>query len=291
MEEIEEVEPALRDPLRAARDRALLAQVSHDTRRMTITTADDYVELWDLESGRRIGRTYVEQVSRALPAGAGFASLADGSASRWVCDGPGGIPCRPSTLARTQASALLVAGDEILVAVGQTVRRFSLSGRALQPLECDRGVHSMLLADDRLVLGYSDGSIELRSAVPSDSEPSPSFEGTPVSRVVSFALVGPRVLAAGYGDGTLGLWSLEGGRLLDRFKLHGPIVHLAVHEQHLYAATAVGAYLASDLRVHYVSHCDLLREVWLNVPVTWERGRPVRSGPPADHPCLRQGGR
>ncbi|MFH0901243.1 MAG: hypothetical protein V2A73_11505, partial [Pseudomonadota bacterium] len=148
-----------------------------------------------------------------------------------------------------------------------------------------------------------------------DSQPrmarSLAFEGVPASAVVSIIEGPPGTLVAGYANGFLGIWNLENGTLLDSAKLHGPVVHLLLDRRaaasprsssarnnplierererdaagKLYAVTELGDYFVWDLDAFYQEYCELLGNVWSQVPVVWQAGLPVVSLPPAWHKC------
>ena len=92
-------------------------------------------------------------------------------------------------------------------------------------------------------------------------------------------------LIAGFANGTIGIWSLENGRRLLHERLHGPVAHLLIHYERLYAASTLGQHSVLDLSDFYRDHCELLREVWQRVPVTWESGIPRLRPPPEGLEC------
>jgi hypothetical protein len=94
-----------------------------------------------------------------------------------------------------------------------------------------------------------------------------------------------QTLALGFRDGTVGLWSTEDGSRLESASLSGPVEHLLVSGNELYAASELGSYVSLDLGAYSEAYCDLLRDIWEAVPVLLERGTPVLREPPADHPC------
>ncbi|HEY3447574.1 MAG TPA: hypothetical protein VGK67_14565, partial [Myxococcales bacterium] len=57
-------------------------------------------------------------------------------------------------------------------------------------------------------------------------------------------------------------------------QLHGPVAHLTLAGQTLYAATELGDRAAIDLRVFHQPRCKL----WREVPVVWEPPRGAASG-------------
>ncbi|MFH0900491.1 MAG: hypothetical protein V2A73_07670 [Pseudomonadota bacterium] len=97
----------------------------------------------------------------------------------------------------------------------------------------------------------------------------------------------PGTLIAGFANGMLGLWNIQNGTLLDSARLHGSIAHLLVFEDSLYAATELGSYVVMRLGIFSQDYCELLGDIWNNVPVVWENGLPVALTPPFNHRCRR----
>ncbi|MFH0900121.1 MAG: hypothetical protein V2A73_05790, partial [Pseudomonadota bacterium] len=131
------------------------------------------------------------------------------------------------------------------------------------------------------------GEIELLSLAGSSPKTRPAFifESTPASAVTRLAEGPMGTLIAGFASGDLGIWSLKNGARLDHFKLHGPLVHLLLQEDRLFAATELGSHLAMDLTVFMEEPCALLRRIWERVPISWEEGLPVLRPPPEHHRC------
>jgi hypothetical protein len=134
------------------------------------------------------------------------------------------------------------------------------------------------------VVGYRDGTVEVAPATAGgrarftlDQTP-----GSPVVRILS----GPTAtLFIGFESGFLGLWSRDTGARLDHLALHGPVKHLVIEGDRLYAASELGQHLALDLGVFHVGYCELLAEVRRAVPVLWEGGAAVVRPPAAGHRC------
>ena len=154
------------------------------------------------------------------------------------------------------------------------------SGAVAEHHEIGPGATAIGRVAGELVVGYGDG---LREVL--DAEHRTAFEGTPRAAVTAIA-EGPRsVVVAGFAGGDVGLWPLEGGDALERARLHGPALHLAVQGSVLTAASDLGDHLRLDLGVLDAPYCDVLRAVWARVPTLWTGGRPAAAAPAAGHPC------
>jgi len=53
----------------------------------------------------------------------------------------------------------------------------------------------------------------------------------------------------------------------------------------LYAASDIGSYSVIDLSIYSRDYCELLNEIWEQVPIVWKSGKPVVEKPSPDHPC------
>ncbi len=67
--------------------------------------------------------------------------------------------------------------------------------------------------------------------------------------------------------------------------LHGPVQHLLVDGQRLYAASELSGFLSWELGIFHQEYCQLLREVWAGVPLLWVEGLPEQIPPRTDHHC------
>jgi hypothetical protein len=63
------------------------------------------------------------------------------------------------------------------------------------------------------------------------------------------------------------------------------VTHLRLDRGRLFAATVLGSTMDWDLGVFHRGYCQLLHQVWADVPVVWEEGRPILRGFPQDHSC------
>jgi hypothetical protein len=155
-------------------------------------------------------------------------------------------------------------------------------------------ITALALANQRLVLGDRRGSLEwisLAAGSGASGAGAPgapaSFEDLPAAAVTRLALGPAGTVAAGFEDGHLGLWDLASGVRLVTERLHGAVLHLQQNPDgsRLLAASELGSHVTWDLRALLSPRCELLRQVWQQVPVVWEGGRPVARDPPAGHPC------
>ncbi len=95
----------------------------------------------------------------------------------------------------------------------------------------------------------------------------------------------PGTVVVGYANGHVGLWSVDNGSLLHSARLHGPVVHLRVVGGQLVAVSSLGDNLSWELTPMTIDRCELLRQIWEQVPAVWTGGLPVEQSPPPDHAC------
>jgi WD40 repeat protein/serine/threonine protein kinase len=256
---------------------------SHDGRLLTIIPEADRVTLWDIARGR--GRWTVDWkgIDTALPLGDGVAGLARGTVS--LATGGHG---KRRVLVPSGAGLITLSGTRLLVATSRRLHIFDGRARPLRQFPVDPGVTAALLTDDHVVLGYRDGTVELMVRKGKAKRLGHPFESTP-SRPVTRLAEGPlSTLAVGFADGTVGLWNLRNGKLLQRHRLHGEVRHLARLGHQLYAATDLADTARLDLTVFHQRDCDLMRRIWSRFGATWDRGRATRRPPPGNHRCLKR---
>jgi hypothetical protein len=94
-------------------------------------------------------------------------------------------------------------------------------------------------------------------------------------------------LIVGFADGLVGIWDTGSGQRLDHARLHGPVVRTWLNGDQFFAVSELGDHLRWDLRVFLADYCELLEEVWSQVPVEWEGGHAVLRAPPKDHLCAK----
>jgi len=273
--------PADRRWRRAIEKVARQADETHDGRWLCLRTFDDRLQLWDLHADQRLFDQTVATMAavRAVRRGC-LVRIRKGPALLFTGTG------KRRQLA-TKARAIGVdAKDGGLVVATEAEALIFNAGGALRSRVALRGHVTALAGNGRsLVAGRVGGSITVVPRPGRPNLPSPLFQSAPSSPVVSLVTGPLDTLVAGFANGVVGMWNLRTGRRLYHSRLLGPVVHLALADGSLYAATALGDRRALPLSAFYLSYCELLREVWRQVPIVWLNGGPERSLPPRQHRC------
>ena len=190
----------------------------------------------------------------------------------------------PHVLARAGAVAVAAPPGGALVATTDELLLAGRAGTVTRRFPVQRGVSAMAMVGTEVAIGYDDGNVELFDPRAGTSRAGFSLEQAPASRVEALASHG-KTLAVGHANGALALHQLPGGRRLRTSRLHGPVRHLLISGGALYAATTLGDHQTWDLGELTAGRCQILRQIWRQVPVTWRGGLPVVTSPPAGHPC------
>ena len=265
----------------AVASRACHASLSPDGKSLCLRSHDDRLELWDIPLDKRILKKPLPGVEDILAMSSGCVTLADGKAQVHKKNGD-------VKTFHEKASGLDFMDGSILVAADRKVYMHDLDGSGKDEYEAGAGVTAMLLTEEFLVLGYSEGNIEMVPLKPGKPNLKPSLEDVPSSPVERI-LPGPmNTLIIGYADGALGIWSIEDGARLHHTRLHGPVVHLLLKNKKLYAASELGDYRVLDLGFLYQDYCEILNEVWEDVKVVWEGRKPKIQDPPRNHKCSKK---
>jgi WD40 repeat protein len=254
-----------------------------------LRTHDERVEVWETAADRRLAEKAMPGIDEVVATGTGCA-VRIGRAVRQLDRQGNTVDLSLAAVPRS----LAWIGDALLVVAGDEVIRFDAAGRAQGRYKSGVGASAVgrtTLARDgasreMLVVGYHDGNVEL---IAKDVErPNPRFQQLPSSPVTRI-IAGPRETAVvGHADGSLEILDLANGGVLRHARLHGPIVHVLVEGNALYAATSLGASLTWELGAFGMSRCDLLEKVWQEIPVVWQDGGIVEAGRPSAHACGRQ---
>ena len=264
----------------AIEQRALRVSESNDGVLVCLHTNDHEVEAWSTRTGKRLLREKIPDLKEvlAIPGGCLVRSL---SAAGIITESAGYRDLAPG------AGAIGRDSRSVLVAAGRRVKVFGLSGKQEATYDVDVSVRSLLRVDGWIVMGFAEGSIEIVPVDPKKKKPTFAFEGVPSSAVTRMAEGPAGTLVVGYANGVVGIWSIRNGTQLHRARLHGSVVHLVMKGGKLYAATDLGDHAVMDLDIFHKPWCELLREVWRQVPVAWEKGLPERRQPSVDHECAR----
>ena len=264
---------------KAIEGRALKGSISEDGSTLCLHTHTGRLEVWDLSTDRRQVHTEVESLKGLLALTGKCLALAGDQARLY--DSTGAFKRIASQVSR------LVQGDkeEFFLIAGTQVSIHHITGQRKSTREVGPGVQTVLRHKEHLLLGFSDGNMELLPLAPGPHQASFSFKGVPASPVVRL-MSGPKgTVIAGYANGLLGIWTLNNGMRLYHGRLHGPVIHLSLQGGKLYAATELGDTLVLDLSIFDLEYCALMKKVWQRAPVVWERGLPLLRRPSASHKC------
>jgi len=252
-------------------------QQTGDSASLCIRQEDGFFERWDLETDQMRLREHLPGLKQVVAAESICAALAQGRA--YLFEAGGG-----RSVMAEGVDWIGVAPEGWLAVAGEYLLRLDLAGHLLERRRIGPGVLTVCLLGQSLVMGFLDGNVErlypdgrrIRFA-------------NPEAATVTILKAGPEgTIFAGHGDGILNQWTGE-GVLLGRLKLHGAVRYLKMQDDTLVAASELGDRATWDLSTFSQSRCDLLEEIWQDVPFIWSEGHLIRSGPPVGHDCLRKG--
>jgi WD40 repeat protein len=257
---------------RAAVEQAHGLSVDTKGQRLCLHRFDGRLELWDLRQDKPLFSDQPGELREVLALAEGCVTIGAKGARYYVADGSYRPLGKARTLARDGAGFLLAIGDGVALydARGRRERSYA---------SLDAGVTAMTRVGGKLLLGFANGSIEYAGGARI------SFERVPSSRVVRLRPGPQGTVIAGYANGLVGLWSLADGLRLGHTYLHGPARHLLLRQRRLYAVSDLGDRRVLRLDAFYVEACELLRDIWRQVPAIWDDGRPQLRPPPTTHRC------
>jgi WD40 repeat protein len=281
-----EAAPAIADELTRALD-AIERPAAHDAASDTVCLRGEggRLERWSATRGARLSAYDV------APPGDAIDEIVAMPSACLARVGPRAVlcaderPCAPLAPERVTAIARDDAG--FLVAGGDAVVTFDARGveRSRRPIE--PGAVALARIGDRLAAGYAEGGVSLLPDGEGAHDRGLMLQDAPSSRPIAMRAGPAGTLIVGYANGALGLWSAQSGERLLATQLHGAVVHLLLEGGRLFAASELGDALTLDLRPLEQPYCDLLKEIWREVPVVYEGGRAIARTPPADHRCAR----
>ena len=250
----------------AAQKDGWLGDTSEEGAQLCLLTHEGKLELWDLKKDQRRFQADEARADR-VQAAAGGCLVRQGKEARLYRQG--GSYHKLSSHAEILASQ----GGEILVGATDKVELFDREGRVKLEQKVGAGATALGLSGQWLVAGFPEGNLELHRQGSRKQHLSHSFEDVPSSPVERI-IPGPMdTLVVGFANGTVGLWERDTGTKLYAVQLHGPVAHLRLHKQKLYAASELGDHVTLDLGVFYRPFKELRAEVEKKVPVIWKEGR------------------
>jgi WD40 repeat protein len=238
---------------------------------------DGRVELWDADHDR-VARSLESPIERLVATDTGCAAQSDAGVVL-VRDG------EPDSTILTKATAVGHGAGSIAVASEGEAIVIDGRGRERMRLAIAPGAVRIAPLGDSVAVGYPDGAVEIHAP---GQEPR-RLERVPSSAPRSF-MAGPTgTLVVGYANGMVGIWSGRDGRLLAQEQLHGAVIHLLAEANVVAAASELGSYVRWDLGLFERPYCEVLAEMWREIPVAWEEGRAVVRPPPSSHSCRQAG--
>ncbi len=242
--------------------------------------SDDGLAIWDTERDIKLKTLPIPNTDRVLAFDEGCAVMANGvttlyyptSASRKVC---------------TDSTAMAIDKDKILVADEHYLHILETNGLERNKVQISAGTSAVARLEHKhfqwFFTGYADGTVEIHDG--DGAQVKLTLQQSP-SSPVTLIMQGPMETAIiGFSNGLLGLWDLDSGVRLDAARLHGRPSHLAMFGGYLYAVSDLGDNLKWDLRIFQNTYCEMLQKIWNEVPVVWEKGRPIKKAPDAHHVC------
>jgi len=267
----------------ALEERARTSSVAGET--LCMWTRDRQIEIWDIGADRGEELAVVRDVDHLQAVPGGCVSLVDGVARlhRTATD---------DIQLLSGATAAVWESPDLLVVGREQIQVFSASGETTGTFEGAEGATAVARGSGRLILGFGDGSVEMRPLSGDAAIGARFLQDVPSSSVVRLTHGPADTVLAGYASGAVGLWNPRTGTQLASWRLHGPVVHLTTVGHSLHAATRLGDSMAADLEIFSRDYCELMTEVWEQVPVVWQEGVYVVRSSPEDHECAlqREGG-
>jgi len=264
---------------RVVEQHARRAAVDDDGEIMCVHTHDGHLELWDLPSDRRQFREPLSSAAHLLALGSGCLVRSHEGVLQLF------TPTGVRLVLAEAVTAVALDGEQILLASGEGVVALGSTGSRLERYSAAEGVTALARRGESLVLGYPEGVLERVPTRTGGARVLFELDELPMAAVEQIAFAAGNTVVAGYSNGGIGIWSLDSGARLLSARLHGPVSHLQIVGDELHIVTELGDHGIVDLRVFSREYCDLLREVWDEVPVVWESGAAVLRAPPPDHEC------
>jgi WD40 repeat protein len=249
-----------------ARKAGKLGDISSRGTHLCLLTHEGKLELWDLKTDSR--RFHVDEPGATLVMAAGRGCVVRSAQEARLYQGGGSyhkLSSRAAVLA-AQEGAIIVASED-------RAQVFDSQGQLKSEHKVGAGVTALGRSGPWLVAGFPEGSLELHTVGPDEVHPRHSFEGIPSSQVERIIQGPGDTVVVGFANGLVGLWERDTGSRLHAVRLHGPVVHLRLFKEKLYAASELGDHVTLDLGVFYKPYQALRAEVEKKVPVIWKEGQ------------------
>ena len=175
--------------------------------------------------------------------------------------------------------------EECFVARPGRVAVFDREGKEAASYPTEGVVVDAIRTSNALVLGYFNGAVEVRPLAAEEAGTARMMRDAPSGQVNAFALGPANSLVAGYSSGAVVVWDMASGAKLLDAKIAGPVWPLLVRGTRVYGVTAIGEHVMLDLAEFLEPRCELMRQVWADVPFTWSEGRAVPTPAPSEGPC------
>ncbi|HSA22323.1 MAG TPA: WD40 repeat domain-containing protein [Myxococcota bacterium] len=269
---------------RKAAEQARFGSAANADGVLCLQTFENGLELWDRRGDKMIWREQQKDLGQVLALPRACAWIAGGKAH--LVDGQGA----PRSLC-DQATALGRDGEVLLVACADRVRSFDAAGMELvaQARSIQAGATALARNEYWLLVGQPSGELEALSLASGASALARTFD-QPRPSPIRHLVPGPMdTVIVGQDDGSVSLWDLRSGVLLDRFFLHGWVEHLLLDDHKLHAVSDLGDRLVWDLDVLTLGRCELLQAVWKKAPGVWDVGRAVVRAPAPVDGCVPAG--
>jgi len=278
----------------ALQEHGRFASESGDHGLLCIQTYEGGLQLWDLRADERLAELphgSVQQVL-ALPTGC-VVRAKDGT--KWF-----GRHGRRESLGESlpvegQVTALGKGQQRLVVVAAGVAHLLELTGNKPSlvhhgPQRADVGIGVSAIAYEQGVLfvGYQDGKLDQLKLDAQQPQRAVFFKQVPASPVLRIVPGPAGTILAGYDNGLVGMWDLSSGTRLAANRLHGRLIHLQLDEHRVYAATDLGQHTVWNINSFYLDYCELLTQLWQQVPVVWHDGQPVVQPAPRHHHCRRR---
>jgi hypothetical protein len=247
---------------------------------LCVQTHDDQLELWNTKSDQRLWQKRITHLKKIVALPTGCLSLANGKAILHPVEGL----VKPLA---DNVTAIASNEKEIWIATANKIYAFNDSGQSLFSFSIPKpGVTAILPFDHKLLLGYFDGHLEEVSF-----ELHNVFSFKHLSTIAPFPVaelfLGPmNTIILAYTNGLVALYNENNDQILLQFPLHGGAKYVFQSKDWLYLISELGEIRKVDIRPFKLSYCDLMRELWKYIPVTWKEGDVMYQKIPSCHRCI-----